>query len=195
MKWLLILVVAVCCIGCGKDDKHTNPTPGPTYIHPLAVGNYWKLEIEVYDHSGNVTQRDTAVISVVRDTVVNGETWYGLANNGIVIGGLCINHADGYWVGGPPGRLEYKYPTYLGETYPGGNGSTMTVEDDSNTAYINGRYYTSVSYLHTFPGTYTFSRAKMAPGIGPVLRETYVEGDDHQLYLDEREEILEYSVH
>ncbi len=196
MKRLAILLVCACFVFCGKDDDDNPVVPQPnTDIFPLAIGNTWTYEIIYYGQNGYETSRDTARISVARDTLIEGEKWYQMANDDGLIGGFCTVRDDGYWSGWPPGYLQYKYPTHTGDQYALWGDRIMTVEDDSNTTYIHGRQYCCVSYVLTVPNRYPFGRAKLSPGVGQVLEESWAETNDNQMYLEGRMELISYVVH
>jgi hypothetical protein len=191
------LVILLACIGfcfCGKDDNPAGPQPNND-IFPLAIGNYWNYEIVYYNDQGYEASRDTIRTSVVDDTLIDGERWFQLANNDNPMSGLCINRSDGFWAGGPTGYLEFKYPAREGEQYTTMNQSTMTVEDDSNVVHVAAGEFTCVSYVANVPNRYAFGRAKLSPGTGLILEESWGETNDNQLYLEARSQLQSYSVH
>lgn len=62
------------------DSSATNDSKASTELIPLAVGNAWIMEVA--DSLGNIPQARIFVdtLRVIRDTLVNGETWYEIVS-------------------------------------------------------------------------------------------------------------------
>ena len=81
-KFLGLLAITVFLISsCKKDEE--NPTPQPAVYQnysALKVGNYWVYEVYTVEPDGNETFMRTDSCWIVKDTVINGNTYYEYAN-------------------------------------------------------------------------------------------------------------------
>ena len=168
MRYLVILLLSVCVLSCGKDDNNPVEPQHRNDIFPLEIGNYWIYErITLY---GGGYELDTVEYSVPRDTTIEGERWFKLAQDGQETV-WCVNRSDGHWRAGPPEYLYYKYPTQTGDQYWISNGNTITVENDSDMVNVTAGEFCCVSYVLNIPDWNGFERWKLSPGCGPVWGE------------------------
>ncbi|WP_347157014.1 hypothetical protein [Pontibacter chitinilyticus] len=65
------------------QDPETEVAPIERII-PLQVGNQWLYEVSDYDGQGQVLSTYRFTRSVLRDTLINGSTWYLLNDNTLV---------------------------------------------------------------------------------------------------------------
>jgi len=56
---------------CKKDKDNSTQV-----LMPLKVGNEWQYEIVSYDDNGGVVSSDLVTTRILKDTVVNGETYF-----------------------------------------------------------------------------------------------------------------------
>lgn len=194
MRRLIILLSCVSILFCGKDHKNPVQPQRSNDIWPLALGNYWNFEMVYYNDLGYEVSRDTTEFSVVRDTLIEGERWYKLAINGSEYSGWCVNRTDGYWFGGPPGNIYYKYPVQTGDQYVLPNGGIANIESDSNVVNVTAGEFICVSYVFNIPGRNDFERSKLSPGFGMVWLESWQETNDHQMFLYGRMTLQSYLV-
>ena len=196
MRWLVVLIMCILCLAllsCGDDDS-TSPDDNTTYIYPLKIGNSWLSEIIYYNQQGAETSRDTFETTVARDTIIEGERWYQLARDSVLISGFVANRLDGFWAYSPR-QLLFQYPTEEGILYTGPNNSVTEVESITDTVEVSAGEFCCYSYKKTSYGTDAFNRSKLAPGVGLVLNEVWYEGNDEVLiYRYALTTLLEYSV-
>jgi hypothetical protein len=114
---LLILAVTICYAFVLQSCKDDPASPdGSNEIWPLAVGNYWAY---TYIFNDTTTVYDT--VTVVGDTIINGDKWYmlgsGLVDEIVLFRnlstGLVTKEDD--W---DSTAYQYimKYPTQVGDT-------------------------------------------------------------------------------
>jgi hypothetical protein len=193
MRRFAILMVCVASLSCGDDDP-TNPWQGGE-IYPLAIGNSWTYEVMNFDSLGNVESLDTISASVVRDTVIDGETWYvteGDGEEGIHIG-YCIIRSNGFYSNWPDEELLYKYPARVGDQYMVED-DTVIVENLDESVTVPAGEFDCVRYsVHTIFPIRVYQ--KLCPNIGPVAIELYMEKGSGILYLALRIRLQSYSLH
>ncbi len=77
----MLLALLVATVSCKKDKEEVPGNPSPDFMN-LAVGNYWVYEYWKIDTSGIAElQPETDSAYIMRDTVVNGTTWYLKVSN------------------------------------------------------------------------------------------------------------------
>jgi hypothetical protein len=173
---LAILALSIAyAAGCSK--KPTNPKVQDTIV-PLAVGNLW-----VYRVTAAAVTSDTQ--EVVRDTVVNGETWYVMGGTGYDSAhpACWTNRDNGLWVwygfyaDSSSRWLLAKYPSKQGETYdvrPWQWGDVLNVEVESTDAEVTtsaGRYRAHCYRISL--GVVSFTRYYFSPSVGLVKWEEW----------------------
>ncbi len=147
MKRLAILLVCAAFFCCGDDDDPTGPNQGGE-IYPMAIGNTWTYEVVDFDTSGIEESRDTIWTTVVRDTVIEGETWYVTESlddeDGIHLS-YCTSRSDGFWADWPEEQLYYKYPANVGDRYMVDE-DTVVVESLSESVTVPAGQFNCVRY-------------------------------------------------
>ncbi|TAK56505.1 MAG: hypothetical protein EPO24_11165 [Bacteroidetes bacterium] len=121
IHFAVIIILVVLFISCSSDDDSPS-APGPvtpsSYIIPLKVGNSWTYLAKRLLRTGAVAESAYVVITILKDTAVQGVTWY-IDNSG----SWHANRNDGYWTRefSDPNHsndfLIYKYPAGLNEVY------------------------------------------------------------------------------
>ena len=194
MRYLLVLFSCISILYCAKNDNNPVEPQLGNDIFPLEIGNYWIYENIYYNDHGYEVSRDTSEYSVVRDTLVEGESWFKLAYNGTEYGEWCANRSGGYWIGGPSAYLYYKYPAQTGDQYAIPDDKIFTVENDSDVVNVTAGEFCCVSYMLNIPGWNGFERSKLSPGFGLIWIESWEETNDNQIYLVGRIRLLSYLV-
>ena len=67
---------------CTEDDNPGAPPMVPADpIMPLTVGNSWTIRGYYYDSVGTLTRSSAAFLAITRDSLFEGELWYGFDDN------------------------------------------------------------------------------------------------------------------
>lgn len=101
-------------------------TTTPGLIMPLAVGNWWEYQQNIYDVPGGVPGLPTYdTIRIVRDTTIASEKWY--IDN---FGNVMTHRADGLWKISKLNQmyLYIQFPATLNDSYNGNPDSAQTME-------------------------------------------------------------------
>lgn len=143
-------------------------TPGT--IMPLAVGNLWEFVKATYDtiSGDSVVTLDT--IAIVRDSVIQSETWFVGKT-----GKMYINRSSGLWgrSSGGEAYLFLKYPAVAGDFYPGSPdlGETINVESTNILWGVPHGNHICYYYLSTVSDPTFKYRYYYKPNLGPVVHE------------------------
>jgi hypothetical protein len=136
-------------------------------IMPLSIGNKWEFLIETIDTLTGDIDSTIDHIEIVRDTVIQSETWY-IDQTGAVY----INKADGLWTYSLSDQpyLFLKFPAIIGDTYFGNPDLVETIRVDSTSVLRGVPHGNHICYLYaatvsdpTFKYKYYYK-----PNLGPV---------------------------
>lgn len=197
------LLLPFVLFSCNKDE---DVTPVEETI-PLQVGNQWVYQITDYDSEGNEVSSSSLIRAVVKDTVVNGGTWYILNDRTIVqnnqSGYVYFNKYNGrgdeaviIYPSTAAGGIGYMY------TYPNYNLWLLTTRTHELVPVV-GATGTFPSYTFTIERQYsqpnsptstttsTFQKDYVAPGVGLVRSDRFYAGSET---LSRRQELVSYSV-
>jgi len=198
MKQVLVLLVLLGLLaGCGDDEKEVTNSSQATYIWPLKVGNQWTIETTVLDSAGEIIEADTVVFELVGDTLIQDETWYILAVDGMIDPEMSplTNRDDGLWHGGPSGGLIFKYPAAVNDTFMVGT-DTATVESINDTITVPAGTFICYNYKWAGPSDpdrpYQFHY--LAPRVGIIKDEEYRKTAGGYIYCNIRWKLLSYSL-
>ncbi|MEM1043523.1 MAG: hypothetical protein AAGI91_12950 [Bacteroidota bacterium] len=137
---LFLALAALTLAACDSND----PAPpsaddlAPATLLPLDIGNRWITDFVRTDADGNVTEQTADTLTVVRDTVLAGETWFrieGTLGSASIPDGWYANREDGVWkwndLENDEAYLIYQFPADEGDAYriPGRAGFEVTVAD------------------------------------------------------------------
>lgn len=212
LRSILLMILAVAAVGCGKDKSCCPVEPS---ILPLMVGNQWLGVSTNYDSTGTVENVDTLAYVIVRDTAISGETWYVMTTDADTTDGpakvgslqLMTRRDDGIWVAafGVPDfapLLTYKFPAADGETFIRGSDSTTVQISAAEVTvpagmydcycYANSTVWEMTGYSETELVTIT-DKVYLAPGIGYVKIEFFLQYDGRDEFLAQRWELLSTS--
>jgi hypothetical protein len=178
MKSIVILFAGtlVFFAACSKDDTPVAPGPGNSII-PLKVGNVWRFRSMLYDTTGAVTWNGVDSLVIVRDTVVNGTTWYRFLHGD----SWLTNQADGIWSAGfgPAGfapNLTIKYPANAGDSWDARTSASrtqrVTLASISIPASVPAGLYTCYEYRFS-DGNELTEVEYLAPNVGIVAIDAY----------------------
>ena len=100
---MLFWVGALLLVSCAGDDTPVPPKNETTAADVLVKGTQWIYENTTYDSAGVVLHSGAAyndTVTIVRDTVINGMTWYVTSTNNV--GGIYSLYGIGvkngnYW--------------------------------------------------------------------------------------------------
>lgn len=175
------------CAPCGK------------LIWPFSIGDEWTHEHQVLDSTGTVIQRDTMVLVVDKDTVVQGSTWFLLTINGLRDDEMepWQNRSDGVWAwDGSVAYLAWKYPAMAGEVYLMGADSVI-IESIDEVVTVPAGTFVCVDYR--WPGargdsSRVYQNHHFAPGIGWVFSEEHYKTPSGFVYVHFRTRLIAYTV-
>ena len=192
-----LFFVAALLAGCSSsDNKGTNPD-AVAQIWPLKIGNQWTHENRTLDSAGNLVKADTSVILVVKDTVIQGNTWHVLTVNGArdtEMEFLAVR-SDGLWQGGVSGRLMFKYPAAEGDTWMVGT-DTFTVLFIGDSITVPAGTFAIVNYKWTGNSepTRLFQHHYISPGVGWIMGEEFYRAGDGIIYAKIQNRLLSYEL-
>jgi len=147
-------------------------------IMPMTVGNWWRYHVERWDTLGRETADYYDSIIIVRDTMIEMESWFVDQ-----LGGTYSNRPDGLWKYASDGKayLLAKYPADVGDTYVGCSPYYYPVMPTVEVlaldwqvtvtpgVYSCYRYYMVYNAYEPTVYYYYFS-----PDVGMILRETFM---------------------
>ncbi len=170
-----LAALAVVALGsCGDDsDKNTICVGDESDIVDLTEGTMWIYRGTDYDTLDNVIRTFEDTILIVRDTIIDEETWFltSIENE------LWGNRDDGYWIwenfdGISEPYLRIKYPTALGDHYPipieEVFSDTMTTADLIAVTTVPYGTFTAITYRRTSYEDSLISLGYYVRGIGKV---------------------------
>lgn len=199
MRYLVCLFIMLALLaGCksSSDDKGTNPDM-VGQIWPLKIGNQWTYENRTLDSAGNLVSADTSVILVVKDTVIQSETWHILTLNGERDPEMefVTIKSDGLWQGGASGHLMFKYPAAEGDTWMVGT-DTFTVLFIGDTITVPAGKFGIVNYKWKGSGepNRLFQHHYFSPGVGWIMGEEFYRAGDGIIYAKNRNLLLSYEL-
>ena len=88
LKSIALLCLSLNFYSCDKGEEDIQPIE---IIMPLQVGNEWIYKIIDYNSDGEVLSAGSFKRAVVKDTLINKQTWF-ILNNGMIV----RNDRDGY---------------------------------------------------------------------------------------------------
>ena len=88
LKRFALLCLLLSFSSCDKGEEDAQPVE---VIMPLEVGNEWLYKVIDYNSEGDVLSTSSFKRAVVRDTLINQQTWF-ILNNGMIV----RNDRDGY---------------------------------------------------------------------------------------------------
>ncbi len=195
---VLISSFTVACL----EEEEINPLLGEAEIYPLSIGKSYTQRTVAYDQNGQKIVDRMKSWTVERDTLIDGEIWYGFSDND----NFARNKSNGfhtYITVGKKESLVYKYPVEKGDTYESLAYIYDVEADDSNkeiqgfrkvqvlssnatvTSPISGKVFEHCIHYRVANFTPTSSPSVrirpneqyVIPGIGQVLDITYYEED------------------
>jgi hypothetical protein len=167
-----LLIIA----GCSKNETPYEPTASPE-IFPLKTGNHWVFRTTTHD-----TLVTTHVNDVIKDTLVNGGTWFVLTYDNS-IRTICRNNPAGWWYlykatlqsQGTP-WLYYRYPAAVNEVYMTPDSTRVTVVSVSDIVTVPAGKFTCYRYhMNHYLEGYTCDEY-FSPGTGLILHVIYAPG-------------------
>lgn len=195
-----IVLVAVTLSGCKKNPLQPSETRA---FYPLTRGNTWSYVVSPNLLRG---QDSIDVQTVVRDTVIDAQTWsfltytYGNPRNRF---GMWYRNSDqGLWMlYSPSPVLYYRYPCQPGDTYPGPAGiDTIRVVSTQLQLSVPAGTFTCILYERSITqyfssGPFTFyTDSYVSPGTGEVKTEFYSADSTKVKYLSSTHTLIAYSI-
>jgi hypothetical protein len=119
--FLLVFLPVIIFQSCSEP---TEPDSSIFEFIPLDVGNKWEYVSAKYDSNGVIEFQGTGGNLIVKDTVMNGITWYAYDYSSP--GNWNTNKSNGFWVFvkanygyslNDTSWMVYKYPCQVGDTY------------------------------------------------------------------------------
>jgi len=177
------LLISLFILSCKKDDNPTAATPAATQILPLKAGNQWTFKVTNYNQAGVVTSIGTMIITVLRDSIISGETWSVLSSTSGTNLAVYTNRTDGLYAmsSGTPYLLA-KYPGSVNDTYTGIQSSKKIMSTNISITVPKGtyscyQYQTTSSVISTLVTNEYYS-----PGVGYIQLEGADIGTDGKVY-------------
>lgn len=202
-KRILYLAAGIAQAVLFSCSKENDIHPPSIQVIPLRVGNQWQYREFRYDRNGSLTDSSTLVTrSVLRDTLINGSTWYVLNNKTVV-----QNTAQGYayynaaskqavliYQGEEMGGVGYgyTYPTYKLFMYTVPNHQLQPVPG-SRQKFVGNQYKVDYQYTYTNPSALQTVKREdwVVPAIGLVRWDYFYPDSD---VLQRRWELVSYLV-
>lgn len=185
---LAAALLIVSLTACNKDNNPVSPGPANELL-PLAVGNRWVYSDTVLDSNGTTISTSTDTMLVLRDTVLQNQTWFTTTS------GIYRDSSNGLWIwsGGP--QLVFKYPASAGDSFSTPNAVVTVV---STNEHIDVPYGGLLCYHYRarYPA---FGNLELndfvTPGIGFVSLEggTGVYGGKYYVYV--RRTLRSFTLH
>jgi hypothetical protein len=127
--FIAILFLLVEFSACKKEDNPVQST-NSSDLFPLNVGNQWTFDFASYDSANATPNHSSFTIQVLRDTVIQYDTWF-ITNDGIF-----RNSSQGLlrWEGQP--ILFYHYPASVGDTTRVYNNSNVVLVSKNATKSV-----------------------------------------------------------
>lgn len=197
---LLIILSSLLIYNCSES---TEPDDSINELIPLKIGNTWNYLRTVYDSTGIVSYTEDITSTVVKDTTIDGNTWYSY--NNIPTGIWYTNKSDGYWVFvkadygyslNDSSWIVYKFPCLEGEKYGEPNFPIEVISTDEMISVPAGQfktihlitYWDFTNYLmHSFE---TF----ITPDLGIVKRMQIGKLYDGTKFIVYKDELVSYSI-
>ncbi|MGA2296468.1 MAG: hypothetical protein ABSG15_02855 [FCB group bacterium] len=183
----LIILVIIVFAGCNKTDSPVSPTQSDVLI-PLKVGNTW-----IYQ-GGSKDSVSTDTLKVIRDTIINGVTWYFFNSDS---SDVVTNLNDGFYdmfIGSYSymgSGLSFKYPAKVGDTCSSSNNNStqngirtvLSVNESITVKAGTFKCYKFQSYGVVTDTTYNFSiytkdTVWICPNIGMIKTKSWVSFDN-----------------
>ena len=219
----LLLMMAVI-VGCSQGDKGTSPSgditalpmqlgspqnpigididaegitnPGDTAIWPLVEGNQWTIARTEFDSAGSIISRDTFTLGVGEDTIIDGEVWHVITQNGVPDPefGPLTNRVDGLWAGGTSGILIFKFPAAVHNSYRSGDEWVEVVSVDEVIAVPAGTYPCyCYRNIRNQPGGRIEYR-HFSPNVGYIMTDEFYRMPGGEYYHGAHSELISNSV-
>lgn len=189
----LLLASILVFVGCDSNGLVIESDVEP--LLPLTVGHEWILS-KTHEYVFETPRQEPDVADtfrVVRDTLIDGETWYeireaawerGKYTNYTDPEGLYTNRADGVWKRGTgddaQAWLAFTYPTTEGDTYEAPCGidgtATMRVVDTETIVTLPGQpSRPGIRYERMIPeGTVLARSDEFDSVLGETITEEFV---------------------
>jgi hypothetical protein len=188
------IIILIFLFTCCKNEENgpTSPTPIKTtnILVPLSVDNYWVYLTQSLDSTGLVWSQRYDTVSVTKDTLVNGESWYYVFD--IICGyGWFTNRQDGYWFqSGDWITLKYPYPCNAGDSVLLSNGAIINIQSVKDTVYCSAGQFICSRYRDKSNHTYKFS-----PNVGRIYYEaSYISPYTNKEYVSIRQILTSYKI-
>ncbi|MDT3738680.1 MAG: hypothetical protein RO257_04180 [Candidatus Kapabacteria bacterium] len=198
---LIILIIS----GCAKEP--TSPTIDETVLVPLKVGNTWEYRHTEYYYEGIIENSQQYSYSIVKDSIINGETIY---ISGYISGIdtlrdyshelFTLIRDDGlYFIDlineGTTPRMYIKYPTFKGDSFIYYHDTMKTAEVDVEYTVPAGKFK-CIKYVYD---NYIDNEIEMrwifyySPGIGNIATEFYYRYNHDHLWLNEKTVLMSFK--
>jgi hypothetical protein len=220
---IMFLLMVVGIIGCGNDDKGASPSgdmtalpmqlgsqknsigididgegiinPADTAIWPLKEGNQWTIAWTLFDSTGSIKLQDTFTLGVGEDTIIDGEVWHVILQNGVPDPeiGPGTNRSDGLWAGGSSGTLQFKFPAAVNNSYRVEE-EWMVVESVDEVLTVAAGTYDCYCYLNYRPSDRRVEYRHIAPNVGYVMTDEYYRMSGGEYYHGVHSELIEIDL-
>jgi hypothetical protein len=194
-RMFCLMLLSALLSGCGGDDNSTNSIH-VKQIWPLKVGNQWIFEWRESDSAGNVIVVDTSVLEVKKDTLIDGEMWYIITEDGARtdVSVPTTVRSDGLWVGGSSGELFAKYPAAVNDTFVSGVDTAIVESVNDMVAVPAGAF---ICYKYKYPesaGSRAYQYRYFSPGVGFIKGEEYLKTDGGYIFRNILMVLLSYEL-
>lgn len=191
--FLLLCITAFIVSSCNKDNP-VDTSQTNKQFWPLKLGNTWSYRAISYDSLEVVTGTGSMDISVTRDTIVNGETWYQLSNDGTV---FYANKSDGFWAMWNSSstlvqQLIYKYPASVGNNW---NYYSNDISVQSTDTSISVQQGTHSCYAYRWLYDTNLVRVDYCSrGVGLVAADYYTSTSSGLVYRNMAINLMSFSL-
>jgi len=202
--FLVIALIVISFAGCSKSDSPVTANE-PQYLIPLAVGNYWKMDVSVYDSTGNKIYSGVSAVALAGTTLIGNDTGFTIED--IVI----VNRTDGTYQFDKNDLskfiMYFKYPANIGDKWSISSTKNGTLLVKSETISVPaGTFNCSKYQFESIVKVYASDSLLMSshyqkelfwicPGKGFIKQETYESLDNGIIFLKMAGELKEYKLY
>jgi hypothetical protein len=145
---IIVLAAVFYCCSCNTSDNPVAPPVQSSVMMELKQGNQWTYRTTAFDSSGNVRSTGTTESRIVRDTMINNESWFFVRSDSTTFE-LFTNKSDGLWYMSlnSSGKISQapvliaKYPADVNDSWPSLSGYTMKLAaKDMSVSVPSGTY-------------------------------------------------------
>ena len=166
---------------CSCQQSNPVGSTGSTELVPLKVGNAWVYSKTYYDSLGLVRAAATESVSVSKDTVLNGQSYFFISRQVLDSAGtpypykqiyFAKNTPTGYWERDPVLKLDtkiYDYPYYYGDSTVVRANETITVSSGTYNCIVYSYAAGAVRVDSTYQIVY--GNSYVCPNVGIVQKE------------------------